>query len=266
VRLVPHPTGSEGKLIPAVTNGGHYQFARDTDSDLVQYSDTNGETHEEKFLFYRGLGNFKLPVTLAARGGDRFELRNAGTAPVGWAFLIQVDADGHTPPRFARFDNLAGNQELVLPPGCSGDLSAEITSSLVGSGLFEKEARAMVETWKSSWLDEPGTRVLYIVPRPMTDALLPLRVRPAPDQTVRVLIGRIDVLTPEQESRLRSMMLAADATTKLPDGDVRMLSGLGRFLTPALERMIQLGGEDAHGQANRLQEAFSRSLADKKSH
>ncbi len=266
VRIVPHPSGEQLKAVPAVTGGGHYGFARDADSSLIEFTDASGEKHEEKFLFYRGLGNFKLPVTLAARGGDRFELRNAATSPVGWAFLIQVDADAHTPPRFARFEGLAGNQELALPPGVAvqGDLAASITSSLVSSGLFEKEARAMVQTWKSSWLDEPGTRVLYIVPRPVTDALLPLRVHPSPDQTVRVLVGRIDVLTPEQESRLRSMMLAANQTTRLSAEQVRMLSGLGRFLNPALDRVSKLGDPIGQPQVDLLRDALSRSAGNRK--
>jgi hypothetical protein len=265
VRIIPHPTGDEGKFVPVVTNTTHYQFARDTDSSLVQFVDAKGERHEEKFLFYRGLGNFKLPVTVAARGGDRFQIHNAGTAPLEWAYLIRIGSDSHTPTRFARYQDLAGNRELVLPPESSSDLAAAITKSLVGSGLLENEARAMVQTWKASWLDEPGTRVLYMVPRPVTDTLLPLHVQPVPEQTVRVLVGRIDVLTPEMESRLRTMMLAADANTNLPDGDVQLLSGLGRFLTPALERASRLGGESTRGQADRLRDAFSRSLANKQS-
>ena len=40
--------------------------------------------------------------------------------------------------------------------------------SMVDEGLYEKEARAMVATWKGSWLDEPGTRVLYLLPRRQT--------------------------------------------------------------------------------------------------
>jgi len=266
VRIVPQPSDKQMKGIPAVTDGGHYGFARETDSSLVEFTEATGEKHQEKFLFYRGLGNFTMPVKLSATGGDRFELTNASPSPLNWAFLIQVSGDGHTPPRFARFEDLAGHQQLRLPPAAAvqGDLATALTRSLVGSGLFEKEARAMVQTWKSSWLDEPGTRVLYIVPRPVTDALLPLRIQPAPDQTVRVLVGRIDVLTPEQEFHLRSMIMAAGPTTSLSDEDVRLLSGLGRFLAPALERVSQPGGAAASKQADLLRAALSRSLASRK--
>ena len=252
--------------MPAVATTSQYRFARETDSALIQFADAHGEKHQEKFLFYRGLGNFKLPVTITARGADRFELHNAGTSPVACAFLIQVNADGRTQSRFARFDNLTGDQQLTLPqPSPAQDNLAEaITSSLVGSGLYEKEARAMVATWKSSWLNEPGTRVLYIVPRQVTDALLPLTVAPEPDETVRVLVGRIDVLTPEQEARLRSMMMAAGANTILSEDDVRMLKALGRFLVPALERVSQLAGDSAHQQLEYLQEALWRSGANRK--
>ena len=270
VRIVPHPAGDEGKLVPAVTTAGHYAFARDTDAALVQYAEPGGARHEEKFLFYRGLGNFTLPVSLIAEGGDHFELRNASASPIHAAFLMQVDktADGSTPQsvRFARFDNVAGNQKLTLPPASARqeDLSAAIVNSLVADGLFEKEAQAMVHTWKSTWLDEAGTRILYIVPRPVTDAMLPLRIRPAPEQTVRVLVGRIDVMTPEQESQIRSMLLTADATGNVSNDDAQMLTGLGRFYMPALERMSKLAGEAGPRQVSRLRQALSRPVAERK--
>lgn len=260
VRIVPHPSGNEGKLIPADEDGSHYFFARKTDSALVQFADAGGTRREEKFLFYRGLGNFTLPVTLRALGGDRFELRNAGASPITSAFLIQINRNDPKTARFTRLENVAGNQQLALPPANRNrdELSDAITKSLIGDGLYEKEARAMVETWKSTWLDEPGARVLYIVPRQVTDALLPLHIDPKPDETVRVLVGRIDVFTPEQEASLNGLMVAANPGMSLSDEDARMLVGLGRFLAPAMDRIGKLTGDLDHHQARQLNSALSR--------
>jgi hypothetical protein len=124
----------------------------------------------------------------------------------------------------------------------------------------------MLATWKASWLGEPGTRVLYIVPRPVTDALLPLHISPAPDAVTRVLVGRIDVLTPELESWLASIMTAVasvkpeepDGPDGLSDEDVRTLKDIGRFLPPALDRVAKLRADE---QASRLQRALSRRQA-----
>ena len=59
----------------------------------------------------------------------------------------------------------------------------------------------MVKTWRTDWFGEDGTRVLYLVAEPLTAEFLPLRIDPKPDQLVRVLVGRHDVLTPEREAR-----------------------------------------------------------------
>src|SRR5665213_382327 len=151
VRIVPHPTGNEGTLIPAVADDSRYSFARNTDASLVQFADADGKRYEEKFLFYRGLGNFTLPITLIAEGGNRFEVRNVAASPIPSAFLIQIEGDVHKTLRYAHFENIVANQQLALAPAkaTQKELSEEIAKSLIAEGLYEKEARAMVATWKS---------------------------------------------------------------------------------------------------------------------
>ncbi len=87
----------------------------------------------------------------------------------------------------------------------------------------------MVETWRDSWFEE-GTRIFYIVPGRVIDAILPLRMdpMPAPDRIVRAFVGRMEVITP--------------ATVKSVEGaiavnDVATLAKYGRFLGPIAERM-----------------------------
>ena len=100
----------------------------------------------------------------------------------------------------------------------------------------------MVKTWESSWFAEEGTgtRLLYTVPRPVTDALLPLKITPTPDETVRVLVGRVDVLTLEQEEKLVGMVALAGTPDAISKQDAREARALGRFLQPALERATKL--------------------------
>ncbi len=98
----------------------------------------------------------------------------------------------------------------------------------------------MVKTWSSTWLGDPGTRVLYTVPRPVTDALLPLRIAPAPDETVRVLVGRIDIMTPQQEAQIQSLLAASLKAKGISADDAAALRALGRFLDPALSRAAKL--------------------------
>ena len=248
VLLLPQVKNQRPTYMPEVQNipggGAHYAFARETDAATVQFSDRAGEAHDERFLFYRGLGNFDLPVTLRALDDDRFELKTTGGDAIPFAILLRISpADGRA--RFAVYTDITDCQPMTLPsdsvsPDQVGDA---IVRGLVTEGLYEKEARAMVKTWSSTWLGDAGTRVLYALPRPVTDSLLPLHIAPTPSETVRVLVGRIDIMTPSQETRIASLLASAPQTKSLSADDAAVIRPFaGRFLHPALQRAAQLRG------------------------
>ena len=261
VRIVPQVAGEKPAYMPDVPTtpeaAAHYAYARETDAATVQFSDRPGERHDERFLFYRGLGDFTLPVKLTAQDDDHFELSNASGQRVGTALLLRV-ADGRA--RFAVYRDIGARQSMTLPSTSAAldDVGDAITDALVAEGLYEKEARAMVKTWRSQWLGDAGTRVLYIVPRATTDQLLPLRIAPTPDETVRVLVGRIDIITPPQEARIQSLMAATTERTKaLSAEDAVFLHGFGRFVQPALDRAVALRGTDtARQEMSRLRSLY----------
>ena len=188
----------EQSLVPEATgNFLHYVAARDTDSAIVQFRYDPKTKQEdslipwdvastdrpidffEKFLFYRGVGNFQLPLTLSETGAGEFELVNSGAEEIRSLFLVTVEGKS---VRFNRFDRIAGGDRMLLRQSSEtstiGDLAASMVASLTAEGLYEKEARAMVRCWQSSWFGEDGTRLLYMVPQPLTDSLLPLEVDP----------------------------------------------------------------------------------------
>ena len=82
LRITPASMAA-GANVPEVKGDGHYAHARATDAAIVRFSDRPGEVHEENFLFYRGLGNFSLPVQMTAAKGDHFRLHNHSGARSG---------------------------------------------------------------------------------------------------------------------------------------------------------------------------------------
>ena len=105
----------------------------------------------------------------------------------------------------------------------------------------------MVKTWESSWLGERGLRVLYTLPREWTDRTLPLAITPAPRATSRVMVGRAEIITPAMEEALlwktEGYVAAKEADRPKLVAEARAL-GLGRFMEPALRRVIAGGQLD----------------------
>ena len=256
VRLIPLVAAAQtmkGEL-PKVEGDNHYGYARETDSAIIGVCDKlRGTSSYEKFLFYRGVGNFSLPVKLQALGDGHFAAENTGPDALRAAFLVQVKA-GRV--RFVEQDGLARHAEFSLESGQTGAeaLSSALVRALIAQGLYDKEARAMVKTWQSSWLGEDGTRLLYLVPPALVDEILPLTIEPKPDQMVRVLVGRMELLTPEREKQIGALVTKL-AAPQFADREsaTAALAGMGRFAEPALERVIQVTqDEEVRARAQQL--------------
>ena len=185
----------------------------------------------ERFLFYRGIGGFALPVAATVGPRDEIAVDNLGSDEI--PALIRFENRGgrigvRVHGKLARYASLA-------PPELDGDLSrirGALEQMLVAEGLFPREARAMVETWRDSWF-EAGTRLFYVVPPRVVDALLPLEIDPAPAQVVRVFVARLEVAT---DATL------ADIRAAVQTGNRASLQRYGRFLRPFVERVLARTG------------------------
>lgn len=259
---------------PAASGKQHYAFARETDSALVAVnlpeptaaSPTNvpppSGLHVEKFLFYRGVGKFDLPVRAELDQDGTVQITNLGAEPIRSLFLVNVTGE-FVFRRFAAELPANGRIEMKPPVGIALEqLCEEVQARLVAEGLYPKEAAAMTKTWSDSWFQEQGTRLFYIVPRSLTDEVLPLHVEPSPDETVRVLVGRMELLPPMEEQALLeavhqnalAVQKRAQQGQKITDLPIpREVAQLGRFAEPALSRVRELIKDSADAaEAQRL--------------
>ena len=229
IKLLPKCT----EEFPKESGASRYYAARETDATPLRIK-VDGKTHYEKFLFYRGIGSFDLPLKLKAEGDGRFILQNTGDCTIPSYFLVRVEGKN---VRFTKSDSPLelGSQVKLKESTTNSTLDAlgeKMTAALIAEGLYEKEARAMVKTWSSAWFGEEGVRLLYILPTPVADALLPLDVSPKPDLTIRVMVGRHDILTPERESEIEKWAAQLKSASAATAG----LSKLGRFAEPARQQ------------------------------
>jgi hypothetical protein len=221
---------------------GHYYEARATDAVPVQTefrlpkeqrdNTKRGGTvvQQEKFLFYRGVGNFQPPVTVQALGKGKVRCKNGLETRVDGLVLVSVH-DGKV--GFKKVDGIdAGGQTTTTLPQAEGEpaeLADVMVKELTAAGLYEKEAKAMVKTWEGAWFGEEGTRLVYLVPRSRTDELLRLTIDPKPAEVVRVLVGRHDFLTPEQEVGVEKQLKRIRAAQEELQAADQELSKVGRF-------------------------------------
>ena len=171
-----------------------------------------GEKGEyERFLFYRGLGNFPNTVKLIFYGDSAFKVINEGDEDIPWMLVYQHEGN-ESAPEMIRFQgplkaNTGVSLKLTPPPATAlseaWQARDSLAAHLVQAGLNADEARAMLNTWYNSYFFENGLKAFWILPRAMVDRILPLSITPAPEKTERVIVGRSEVLTPAFERELR---------------------------------------------------------------
>lgn len=219
--------------------GAHYYEARATDAAPVAVP-LDKAMQREKFLFYRGAGRFDLPLH-PRMDGERLVLANAGAEPLGSAVVFER-RDG----RIGFSVHSGVDKELTVDrPVLDGgeerlpELYKELEAILVREGLYPREARAMVNTWKHTWFED-GLRVFTCVPRARTDELLPLTVEPPPVASVRVMMHRAEVLTPERLERVLSIVKGLPEDGKEREKAFRERIGSdGRFGTAIHARLLE---------------------------
>jgi hypothetical protein len=157
----------------------------------------------EGFLFYRGIGNFELPLQIRFTTDGALLLRNSGEVEIPHVWIY--DNREHAGVRYEWEGALAAGESKEVgwaKVHFAADRTNELLEPLKTAGLTEPEAKAMLATWKESYFDAPGLRVFWIVPRTFTDRILPIKITPIPDKLERVLVGRSEVLTPVFEREL----------------------------------------------------------------
>lgn len=261
VRVLPAKNNVEAAaLLPVHTNGAHYFAARETDSAFLRVnnlSPTNAADELEKFLFYRGTGDFKTPLVATMSDDGTVSVENTGTTRLAHLFLLHVESgkaewahleklDSLTRQPWRRLNSVPASERPVVAQ-VQTQIGDALADALAGEGLFPAEARAMVKTWSNAWFTEEGVRVLYILPRSWTDEILPLKLKPQPRDLVRVMVGRAEIITPELQKELAAQLKLANAG----DGPAKerlteYWKKLGRFANPAMQLANTLLERDQH--------------------
>jgi hypothetical protein len=205
----------------------HWTQPRVPEANVVETA--NGE--REGFLFYRGIGNFDPGLKITVSGDDTIKLANQTGGAIPFMFVYEKQVGAYTRWKTLKSGVEAGkaaevkledftirNSDPNEPDAAEmlghGEFHEEVYRDMVAglkaTGLLESEARAMVETWWTSYFGANGLRVFWVVPEAKTAAILPLEVTPAPDKQVRVIVGRSEILRPAKEREYLAMSRSAE--------------------------------------------------------
>ena len=210
----------------------------------------------EKFLFYRGVANADAPLritrskdctTLEVHDNRTLSMPGAkDSLQIHAAWLLDVRPDGTCAFKSMGKVEEGGSPRVGMPAAFgAGDyspdnlqrLKGEMRGALLNEGLYGDEADALLNTWEVSYFKSPGLRFFYLCPRIDIDNALPLTVSVpggspeilAVDRVAvvtRVMIGRIEIVTPEQRALLKE--IASGGSVK-PSFQHEAYVKLGRF-------------------------------------
>jgi hypothetical protein len=197
----------------------------------------------ERFLFYRGMGEFQTGMFAGmSPEGELYVnnlnkdfgvkhswvLRNTGEK-LSWQKLEPFIAYDKKKSKAVSFqlDSLSQNENA------EETLKISMVSALEDAGLTNAEAAAMVATWDEQWYKEPGQRVFSIVPQALIDQKLPLTISPTPSELVRVFVHRQEVLSPQALTDVETAM-APGANLVKSHETIKGLQ-LGRFAYGTVE-------------------------------
>ena len=240
-----------------------WSYARQVKANAIQVNNPSGfgdsgierGPQTERFLFYRGLGNFPPPVQVTAEStpGAQTTVRLASPlagGELGAVFVLNVNGDrgafsiGHptisTASSYgAEVPSLEAGKPIDL---FVADLATAMTQELIATGLYDDESVAMVNTWRRQWFATPGVRVLYFAPTKWIDTIAPLTIDPKPQSVVRVMVMRVEVLTPSVErddTAFASLFGGSDSDGMMAQTH---FAQLGRFAEPRLRRALTIVG------------------------
>ena len=164
---------------PTGDRNNHYFAARMTSSTPVRVKTASGD-QQEKFLFYRGVSTFSVPLSATLDAAGKLRIKNHGDQEIPTTVLFERRGEkvGYRIGSALKEEGVLDSPELT---SSIDGLGRDLEGILVAQGLYQDEARAMVETWRNSWFEE-GSRLLFIVPPAFVNQVLPLSINPVPAQ------------------------------------------------------------------------------------
>ncbi len=195
-----------------------------SDEIFARYSPNPMDVEREKFIYYDGIFPYTRWMKIKV-DKDRVALTSEVKHPVFDITVVDRRGDTVRVGRIARLDGGATMKEVAFETVESSRFASEaadtLVKQLVAAGLFEDEAKLLVETWRSRLFETPGLTLFYRLPQEVYDRLMPLTLTPKAESVVRVGLMHHGHLEPDFADRILELVKRLDAA-KFADRDAAM--------------------------------------------
>ena len=212
--------------LPAVSAKHWIARIRQVKSDEIfaRYSPNPLDVEREKFIYYDGIfpqGKWmKIEVEK-----ERVSLTSRVKHPVFDVTVVDRRSEKVRIGRIGRFDAGDTVKEVKFTDVDASRFSSEaaetLLKQLVGAGLYEDEAKSLVDLWRKELFETPGLNLFYRLPQEEYDARLPMHLTPKPESLVRVGLVYHAHLEPDFAERILELARQLDAE-RFADRDAAM--------------------------------------------
>jgi hypothetical protein len=222
------PKGWRPKLPAPIAVPANHWIARlrqvKSDEIFAGYSPNPLDIEREKFIYYDGL--FPQGKWLSIKVDHQIvALTSRVKHPVFDITVVDRRGDKVRVGRAAKLDAGATITEVAFTDADASQFPSEaadtLVKQLVGVGLFEDEAKSLVDLWKREMFETPGLSLFYRLPPEEYDARLPLTITPKAEAMVRVGLIHHGHLEPDFADRILELVKQLDAA-KFAERDAAM--------------------------------------------
>jgi hypothetical protein len=199
------------------------------------------DVEREKFLYYDGIFPHKhwLKITVER---DRVSLASRVKHPLYDVTVVDRRNDKVRVGRITKLEAGAAVDEVDFVEVDAARFVSEAIGTLAGqlvkAGLFDDEAKSLIDTWKQTMFETPGLNLFYRLPQSEYDALLPLTIAPKPEAVVRVGLIHHGHLEPDFADRVLELVKQLDSTKFAErDAALKKLLAIGPPALVQLERL-----------------------------
>jgi hypothetical protein len=249
IKKCPQGWAPKSPAPPEIPDKHWFGRLRQVKSDEVfsHYSPNLNDVDRERFVYYDGLFPQGKWVKATVEK-DRITLSNRVKHTVFDITIVDRRTEGKV--RLARIARLnAGETAKDLAPAevdatrFTIDASDALRDQLIAAGLYEDEARSLIDLWKRDLFESTGLSLFYRIPQDEYDVRLPLTMSPKAESLVRVGLIYHGHLEPEFAERILDLVKKLDAP-KFAERDAAMkaLKAVGPAALAQLQKLREQKG------------------------